>query len=92
MSNTKMTRCNRAAAGRTRRAGGREKALAYFNQRDMLVVETKHDLQDVVSRADREVEQMIDQQIRASFPDDGFLGEEYGLQPARQAIPGGRSD
>lgn len=67
-------------AERVARAGG-EKALAYFNQRDTLVVETKHDLQDVVSRADREVEQMIDQQIRASFPDDGFLGEEYGLQP-----------
>lgn len=61
------------------RAGG-EKALSYFHQRDTLVVETKHDLQDVVSRADREVEQMIDQHIRAQFPDDGFLGEEYGLQ------------
>lgn len=56
------------------------KALEYFHQRDSLVVETKYDLQDVVSRADREVEQMIDKLIRAQFPDDGFLGEEYGLQ------------
>jgi len=61
------------------RAGG-AKALEYFHQRDSLVVETKYDLQDVVSRADRDVEQMIDKQIRAQFPDDGFLGEEYGLQ------------
>jgi len=61
------------------RAGG-AKALEYFHRRDTLVVETKYDLQDVVSRADREVEQMIDQQIRSLFPDDGFLGEEYGLQ------------
>ncbi|MCP6341405.1 inositol monophosphatase, partial [Klebsiella pneumoniae] len=61
------------------RAGG-AKALEYFHQRETLVVETKYDLQDVVSRADREVEQMIDQQIRAQFADDGFLGEEYGLQ------------
>jgi len=64
------------------RAGG-AKALEYFHQRDSLVVETKYDLQDVVSRADREVEQMIDQQIRVHFPDDGFLGEEYGLQEGR---------
>lgn len=61
------------------RAAG-AKALEYFHQRDSLVVETKYDLQDVVSRADREVEQMIDKLIRAQFPDDGFLGEEYGLQ------------
>jgi len=68
-----------ALAERVARAGG-EKALAYFHQRDSLVVETKFDLQDVVSQADREVEQLIDQQIRAEYPDDGFLGEEYGLQ------------
>jgi len=62
------------------RAGGKS-ALAWFEQRDTLVIETKYDLQDVVSRADRDVEQLIDQQIREQFPQDGFLGEEYGLHP-----------
>lgn len=62
------------------RAGG-GLALSWFKQRDALIVETKKDLQDVVSRADREVEQFIDQQIRKQFSEDGFLGEEYGLQP-----------
>lgn len=68
-----------ALAEAVAREGGAT-ALSYFNRRETLVVETKYDLQDVVSRADREVEQMIDQQIRAQFADDGFLGEEYGLQ------------
>lgn len=62
------------------RTGG-EVALNWFHQRETLVVETKHDLQDVVSRADREVEQLIAARIREQFPQDGFLGEEYGLQP-----------
>lgn len=70
----------RELAEQVARAGG-EKALAWFRQRDSLVVETKYDLQDVVSRADREVEQLIAEQIRLRFPQDGFLGEEYGLQP-----------
>ncbi|MDO6408764.1 inositol monophosphatase family protein [Pantoea phytobeneficialis] len=68
-----------ALAEEVARAGGAA-ALRWFEQRDSLVVETKHDLQDVVSRADREVEQMIGQRMRENFPDDGFLGEEYGLQ------------
>lgn len=66
-------------AEKVARAGG-EKALEWFHQRDALVVETKYDLQDVVSRADREVEQLIARQISAAYPADGFLGEEYGLQ------------
>ncbi|MCE0491148.1 inositol monophosphatase family protein [Pantoea sp. Mb-10] len=68
-----------ALAEQVARAGG-DKALAWFNQRDTLQVETKYDLQDVVSRADREVEQFISQEIRAHFPEDGFLGEEFGLE------------
>lgn len=54
-------------------------ALGYFNQRETLVVETKRDPQDVVSIADREVEQLIRDRVANSFADDGFLGEEYGL-------------
>ena len=49
-------------AEKVARAGG-AKALEYFHQRETLVVETKYDLQDVVSSADREGEQSIEQQI-----------------------------
>lgn len=63
-------------------AAGREAgsvALDYFRRRETLVIETKRDLQDVVSIADREVETLIRNRIEAAFPDDGVLGEEYGL-------------
>ena len=53
-------------------------ALDYFNRRETLVVETKRDLQDVVSIADRNVETLIRQRVEAMFPEDGFLGEEFG--------------
>ncbi|UDF32107.1 UNVERIFIED_ORG: inositol monophosphatase family protein (plasmid) [Roseateles sp. XES5] len=53
-------------------------AFHYFNQRDSLVIETKRDLQDVVSIADRNVETLIRQRVETMFPDDGFLGEEFG--------------
>ncbi|OWV97375.1 inositol monophosphatase [Rhizobium sp. R72] len=55
-------------------------ALDYFNKRDTLVIETKRDLQDVVSIADRNVETFLREQVAAAIPDDGFLGEEYGHQ------------
>ncbi|EIB98790.1 inositol monophosphatase [Enterobacteriaceae bacterium EKM102V] len=69
-----------AVAEAVAREGGAT-ALSYFNRRETLVVETKYDLQDVVSIADRDVEQQIAAHLRAAFPDDGFLGEESGLQP-----------
>lgn len=53
-------------------------ALDYFNRRDSLVIETKRDLQDVVSIADRNVEKLIRQRVEAMFLEDGFLGEEFG--------------
>ncbi|WP_037389092.1 inositol monophosphatase family protein [Sinorhizobium americanum] len=53
-------------------------ALFYFNKRDTLVIETKRDLQDVVSIADRNVEALIRERVAAELPDDGFLGEEFG--------------
>ncbi|EFM20676.1 inositol monophosphatase family protein [Pantoea eucalypti] len=68
-----------ALAEAVAREGGAT-ALGWFNRRDTLVVETKYDLQDVVSIADREVEQLIASRIKDAFPDDGFLGEESGLQ------------
>lgn len=54
-------------------------ALDYFNRRETLVIETKRDPQDVVSIADRNVETLIRDEVTAHFNDDGFLGEEYGL-------------
>lgn len=55
-------------------------ALDYFNRREALVIETKRDPQDVVSIADREVETLIRARFREAYPDDGVLGEEYGLE------------
>jgi myo-inositol-1(or 4)-monophosphatase len=54
-------------------------ALGYFNARETLVIETKRDLQDVVSIADREVENLIRARVAEVHAGDGFLGEEYGL-------------
>jgi myo-inositol-1(or 4)-monophosphatase len=56
-----------------RRAG----ALAhqYFRDRERLTVELKGP-QDFVSHADRDVESLLRREIKAAFPDDGFLGEE----------------
>lgn len=54
-------------------------ALGFFNSRDTLAVETKANPQDVVSRADREVEELIRARIAAAFPDDAVLGEEGGV-------------
>jgi len=56
-----------------REAGLRAHAL--FRTRDSLVVEHKG-VQDVVSVADREIEQFIQTRVRAVFPQDAFLGEE----------------
>lgn len=55
-------------------------ALDFFNRRDTLVIETKRDPQDVVSIADRDVENLIRDRIHETFPADGILGEEYGLE------------
>lgn len=54
-------------------------ALDYFGRYRSLAVETKSNPQDIVSEADRQVEQVIRAAITASFPDDGLVGEEHGL-------------
>lgn len=54
-------------------------AMAWFGRLSALVVETKSSGQDVVTVADREVEGLIRARLTASFPGDGFLGEEYGF-------------
>lgn len=53
-------------------------ALAHFADRASLAVETKADPQDVVSRADREVEDLIRARLAAAYPEDAILGEEGG--------------
>lgn len=52
-------------------------ALSYFRARDGLVIEQKG-VQDLVSRADRETENLILSRLQAAFPDDAILGEETG--------------
>jgi myo-inositol-1(or 4)-monophosphatase len=56
-------------------------ALEWFRKRDQLVIESKG-LQDMVSAADKDTELYIRAQVLASFADDGFLGEEGGLDHA----------
>ena len=53
-------------------------ALRYFDAE--LAVEWKQD-QSPVTVADRETEQAVRTALSRAFPDDGFLGEEYGDQP-----------
>ena len=52
-------------------------ALDYFRRREALAVEFKGP-QDVVSKADQEVERLIRDRLAAAFPDDGCVGEEHG--------------
>ncbi|MDQ6619403.1 MAG: inositol monophosphatase [Pseudomonadota bacterium] len=52
-----------------------ELALAHFADRDHLTVENKRPL-DLVTEADRDVENLLRARIKARFPEDGFLGEE----------------
>jgi len=58
-------------------------ALGYFADRAHLAIDAKLNGQDVVSIADRAVEELIRSSVAAAFPGDGFLGEEYGLQDSR---------
>ncbi len=53
-------------------------ALDHFRNLDALEVEQKGH-QDLVSRADREVEALIRRRLMEAFPGDAFLGEEDGL-------------
>lgn len=58
------------------RAAG-QLTLHYF-QRDNFDVERKAD-QSPVTVADREAEQLLREQIARQFPDDGIVGEEFGV-------------
>jgi myo-inositol-1(or 4)-monophosphatase len=52
-------------------------AADYFARREQLEVEHKG-VQDLVSVADREVEELIRTRLATAFPGDGLLGEEGG--------------
>lgn len=52
--------------------------MDFYRNRDRLKIEHKGDPQDVVSLADKEIEQFIRAKLSARFPEDGFLGEESG--------------
>ncbi|MGF1594304.1 MAG: inositol monophosphatase family protein [Kiloniellaceae bacterium] len=65
-------------------------AYDYYERRAELAIESKG-LQDVVSIADKKVEELIRGRLEARFPEDGFLGEETGASAAGapgQAVPG----
>lgn len=74
-----------AVAQSAARAAGAH-ALALFHDRANLTIETKHDALDMVSRADREAEDIIRAQVAAAFPDDGILGEEGGAQAGASGL------
>jgi myo-inositol-1(or 4)-monophosphatase len=62
-----------AALDIARKAGAL--ARSFFAQREVLEVEHKG-AQDLVSRADRAVEELIRGHLAAAFPNDAFFGEE----------------
>src|SRR5262249_18640456 len=64
------------AVALAQRAG--QRALSYFA--GDFQVELKDD-QSPVTIADRESEQLLRTTLKAAFPNDGFLGEEYGDEP-----------
>src|SRR5688572_17489786 len=68
-----------AALAIVREAG--ERAADQYRRRHELEVERKG-TQDLVSEADRACEDMIVGALRNLFPEDGFRGEERGVQNA----------
>ncbi len=53
-----------------------ELGMGHFRKVSELIIEQKG-AQDLVSNADKELEQFIRGRIAAHFPDDGIVGEEY---------------
>ncbi len=68
----------RVEAARAALVPAADLALAYFRDLASLTVERKTGGQDVVSRADRDVETLLRAALAPAFPDDAFLGEEHG--------------
>jgi myo-inositol-1(or 4)-monophosphatase len=76
---TPITARHALACTLSREGGAHARTL--FEGRDQLVIEAKANPQDVVSRADREVEAMIRARISAAFPQDAIRGEEEAPRP-----------
>ncbi len=72
------------ASDLARRAG--QIALDYFRNRSTLAIESKNSSLDLVSIADRAVEEMIRGAIAEAFPDDAILGEEGGATAGRSGL------
>ncbi|WP_296196898.1 inositol monophosphatase family protein [uncultured Microbacterium sp.] len=50
------------------------------------IAATKSSLADIVTNADREVEDLVRARLRAERPDDGFYGEESGEAPGTSGL------
>ncbi|SNB74217.1 myo-inositol-1(or 4)-monophosphatase [Arboricoccus pini] len=61
-------------------------AFAAWKERDQLTIDAKTSAQDVVSNADKETETLIRARVGAAFPDDGFIGEEFGESPGHSGF------
>ena len=61
-----------------------ELALQKYHNLSELKIEKKG-LQDLVSEADREVELLIRENLKLSYPDDGIIGEEFARKEASQS-------
>ena len=69
----------RYSCARTLALEAAQLGMSHYRQRNTLLVEHKgNDLQDVVSIADRQIEDFIRARLAERFPEDGFLGEESG--------------
>jgi len=73
-----------AFAIETARIAG-EAGMAHFRAIDELAIEKKGH-QDLVSNADREVEQLVRRAIAQAFPDDGVIGEEYAPESGTSGL------
>lgn len=58
--------------------GAGEICMKYFRRASQNIVAVKTD-GSFVTRADREAEEFLREQIRRAFPDDGIIGEEFGV-------------
>ncbi len=75
MNAASLTARQQRARELVRRAG--HLVLERYRRREELCIERKG-CQDFVSEADREVESFLRRELLASFPEDGFFGEEEG--------------
>lgn len=64
-----------------REAGGL--ALCYFRTRLDIVNKARTGSFDPVTHADKEIEVLLRERIKAAFPDDGLIGEEFGQLSGR---------